>query len=206
MKYAAVLLNAIGVCMLGSAVVAVTRPQPAPVKPAVPANAAGVDRAGADLDAARRSLAAVESLRRSLARANDGGPSNLIAQPVARSTQSAAGPDLPQRQLTLLLETLEERRAVVDGRLVRAGDRLPHGGRVVRLRDDRVLLAEKQGRQTLAMPLARLRIGTVTTLAKARGSDADRDAGTGSVAAAGPQAGASAALAAATAKSGGTQP
>lgn len=162
MKYAVVILNATGVAILGWAMTAVTHmvaPLPADsgrtVQPSPPAK-------DAELDAVQRSLAALSRLGRSMEQADGAVSASLIGQPLSRDDAGGDGrAALPQRQLSVLLETPNERSAVIDGQVVRRGDHLPEGGRVVALGPNRVLVAEKHGHQSLDMPAGRIRIGTV---------------------------------------------
>lgn len=86
----------------------------------------------------------------------------VIAQAVAGGA-SAESPTMPQRQLLLVLQGPDDAGlvALLDGRLVRSGERLEQGGRVLRIETDRVELAERLGRQTLTLPRDSVRVGTV---------------------------------------------
>lgn len=192
MKYAVVLLNAIGVLVLGWAFFVLTRSVAPPLKAPLPVPATADANSDKEREAAQHTLAAIEKLGREMTSASNKDAGTLIALPSA--TGGVIGrPELPQRELTLLLEAQGDRRAVIDGRLVRAGDRLPAGGRVLRLRTSQVTLAEKQGRQTLDMPVAQIRVGSV--LRRATKSDVENATPVGTVTAGTPSADNAAALA-----------
>lgn len=162
MKYAVVLLNAIGVIILGWAMTALTRTV-APMPPSTGKAAQSVPAGNTELDAVQRSLAAIARLGRNMEQPAEAPSSSLIGQPLTKGEAGEGGPELPRRQLTVLLESAQGRSAVIDGQLVRKGDRLPEGGRVLNLRPNGVLLAEKQGRQALEIPAGKVRIGTVSS-------------------------------------------
>lgn len=181
MKYAAIILNALGILILGFAISMLTRPGVLrPVRTlSLEAPALKNDDAK-QLSSTRQSLGSLEQLKSvftgSMAESNQ----SLIAQMSTRvennnasalassNSQGNGASALPeQRRLTLLLESSEGRRAVIDGRLVRTGDRLSDGSKVLAVQDDRVILLEKKKRQTLTLPLSQLRVGTLS-----RNSDA----------------------------------
>lgn len=92
--------------------------------------------------------------------AREANEMTLLALPPL-GAPGAGGPTMPHREVTVLARSGEDELAVVDGQLVRRGARLREGGRVSRLQDDRVVVTEKQGRQTLSLPLEQLRVGTL---------------------------------------------
>jgi len=176
MKYAAIILNVLGILILGFAISMLTRPGVLrPVRTlSLEAPALKNDDAK-QLSSTRQSLASLEQLKSVLTGSTADSNQPLIAQISTRSENNNASAlassnsqgngtsALPeQRRLTLLLESSEGRRAVIDGRLVGAGDHLPDGSKVLGLQDDRVILLEKKKQQTLTLPLSQLRVGTLS--------------------------------------------
>lgn len=92
--------------------------------------------------------------------AREANDMTLLALPPL-GAPGAGGPTMPHREVTLLARSGDDDIAVVDGQLVRRGARLHDGGRLSRLQDDHVVVTEKQGRQTLSLPLTQLRVGTL---------------------------------------------
>lgn len=92
----------------------------------------------------------------------------------------SGGPDkdakttvMPQRDVTMLVQSNGAMAAMIDNLLVGVGEVLPDGGRVLHIAADHVVVRERNGRQTLALPFERLQVGTLraadapkTTLAK----------------------------------------
>lgn len=72
-----------------------------------------------------------------------------------------------QYRLSLVYYGKDYRRAVIDDAMLAEGDRLPSGGRVLAIHEDRVVVRDRTGRHTLAVPSARLRIGSIQTVAPA---------------------------------------
>ena len=91
----------------------------------------------------------------------------LLGLPIVRDTSAAALRILPKRNLTMVLQSRLEPRAMIDGLLVKPGDALPYDGRVAEINTDRVIVIEKYGKQTLAMAVGQARLGpfAVTTTA-----------------------------------------
>ncbi|MDR5875431.1 hypothetical protein [Vreelandella gomseomensis] len=86
-------------------------------------------------------------------------------QPVVEqhnATESLIRAPLPDRRLTLLLDG-QSRMAMIDGALVKPGDSLPGGGRVVRIDSRVAVVREREGReQTLRLPEEEtMRLGTL---------------------------------------------
>ena len=50
---------------------------------------------------------------------------------------------------------------MLDGRVVRVGSRLSGGGRVIKVSNEAMVIAERKGRRTLKMPLRQLRVGNL---------------------------------------------
>lgn len=70
---------------------------------------------------------------------------------------------MPKRSLSLHLENLanDTQSVTIDGRLAQRGTRLAEGGRVSQIRTHGAVVTEQLGRQTLALPISELRIGTL---------------------------------------------
>lgn len=185
MKYAALILNALGMLIFGFAISMLTRPGillpvrtlKADVTPATQNDDAR------QLASARQTLFSMEKLKPALVSLAAGTKAPLIAQTSVASVRaepsSASQADsngntasiLPaQRRLTLMIDGTEGRRAVIDGRLVRSGDLLPDGSKVVSLLEDHAVLAQKKQRQVLTLPLAQLRVGTLSRRSEVTGT------------------------------------
>lgn len=80
----------------------------------------------------------------------DGQPGASGASP-EKGGAPAPPPPPPARELAGILVGPRERLAIIDGTIVRAGDRLDDE-RVVDIRHDRVVLAREGGRRTLRLP------------------------------------------------------
>lgn len=166
MKYAALMLNALALALLGWGLFALygllTPRVPQARVPMVelaplPARVA-TDRkqVAATLDA----IARIDERMRTLAPVS---ARPLVALP-AVGTPGAAGPTMPLRSLTMLMRQGDEFVAMVDNQLVRRGDRLRDGGRVLKIDAGQVVVREASGRQTLSVPTDRLRVGTLRAL------------------------------------------
>ena len=163
MKYAALLLNAAALLLLGWTLTGVislmggriplVRPPMIELKPLVDKYV----QEQADSMVALQTLNGLKIRNEKMGGAPD--PS-LVALP-APGTPGSEGTLMPERQLTLLAHTADESVAVVDGRLVRGGQRVSGGGRIGGIRESKVMVSEKTGRQTLAVPLESLRVGTL---------------------------------------------
>jgi hypothetical protein len=88
--------------------------------------------------------------------------SGLIALP-ASTAQDAKNRALPQRQVTLLMKDDSGFSAMVDGVLVRSGQLLEREGRVLSVSEGQVIVAEKNGKQTLTVSVDSLRVGALRT-------------------------------------------
>lgn len=80
-------------------------------------------------------------------------PVNLTASDAAALQASSV--EHRRRVVTLLYSGDGFKRAVVDGKYLRAGDRLPGGARVMSITDNSVLIRSPQGREVLHVPSAR---------------------------------------------------
>lgn len=101
------------------------------------------------------------------AQRRDYGPRDLVAL-APRSVVSASGarvvvdgPTMPERELTVRMQSDAGQLAVIDGQLVRVGASLPQGGRVLFMPPGSVVIQERNGRQTLRTPTERMGIGTL---------------------------------------------
>ncbi len=68
---------------------------------------------------------------------------------------------LPERRLSLIVMGGDEPRAMIDGTMVSGGSTLSDGGRVERIERDRVIVAERNGRQELAIGREATRVGRI---------------------------------------------
>ncbi len=92
------------------------------------------------------------------------GDTSLIAYSKINSTDPALLAKLddgdkkserPLARVSMLYSGQDFNRAVVDGKYVRRGDRLPSGARVLRISEDSVLIRNGRHRQTLHVPDSR---------------------------------------------------
>lgn len=163
MKYAALLLSALALALLGWGLTGLgstikmravpVRPPALELKPLAEKDT----QEQADIFAALKAISGLAAQRSSGA-STTGMP--LVALPVPGAPGSD-GPLIPTRRVTLLLRSGTEAMAVVDGTMVKEGQRLAGGGRVRKIGDGGVLLSETNGRQTLGVPLDTLRVGTL---------------------------------------------
>jgi hypothetical protein len=164
MKYAALILNGVAVLLLGWTLYAVvqlsqarapSRHLPAlEMSPLPQALRSDQLRAGEAFDA----IARIQS--RMPGSAVDA--KTLVALP-APGVPLEGSVHMPARSLSLHLDNLaaETQSVVIDGHLLRQGARLDRGGKVVRIEPNKVLVAERLGRQKLALPTDQLRVGTL---------------------------------------------
>ena len=110
-----------------------------------------------DIFAALKAISGLAAKRQS---AGSASTLPLVALP-APGAPGSDGPLIPTRQVTLMVRSGDEALAVVDGDMVREGQRLVGGGRVRRIGDGVVTIVEANGRQTLNVPLDTLRVGTL---------------------------------------------
>jgi hypothetical protein len=165
MKYAALILNAIAIALLGWTLYAVVqlthartsgRHLPAlEMTPLPQALRSDKLQVGQAFDA----IARIQARTPAQAAA---GAGTLIALPVP-GVKIEGSVHMPERSLSLHLDDLaaETQSVVIDGRLVRQGARLDGGGRVVRVEPNEALVAERLGRQKLVLPTDQLRVGTL---------------------------------------------
>lgn len=164
MKYAALILNGVAVLLLGWTVYGVVQLAQArtptvrgPVMELMPlVPALRTDQA--------RVLQAFGAMERVQLQASgpDPQPQPLITLP-APGRPIEGSVQMPARSLSLHLDNLgaETQMVVIDGHLVRQGAQLEQGGRVKQVQPHEVLVTEQLGRQTLALPLSELRVGTL---------------------------------------------
>lgn len=163
MKYAALLLNTLALGLLAWALAGLTSvmggrsaPSRMPVVEVKPLPEKDVQEQAAIMTA----LQAINSLRTRGDQASSYSIAGLIAQPVP-GAPGTDGPLLPERKVTMVMHSAEGAVAVVDGRLVRSGQRIGDGGRIGAIREDKLVVTEKNGRQTMKLPIDGLRVGTL---------------------------------------------
>ena len=163
MKYAALLLNAFAVLMLvwGLTGVASFTGARAPQLrlPAVELKPMA-DKDLLEQGDILKALQAIGRLDASPLPVRGASHPELVSQP-APGAPGSGGPLMPQRRVTLLVDGPDGYVAMIDGQLVRAGQRLSAGGKVTGFQGTQILVQEKNGRQTLSVPLDGLRVGTL---------------------------------------------
>ena len=178
MKYAAIALHAITIAILIWVVAAFLQPKQVIIPPVQSGRAAPVTTPEVlkkDADGALQALSSLALIKGHLGRDKpaSGFPTAssvtvaLIGQAPVVDRSAQALRVMPKRNLTLVLQSLREPRAMIDGLLVKPGDQLPDNGRVAEINADRVVLIEKYGKQTLTLSAARTRFGAPT---EARGN------------------------------------
>lgn len=109
-----------------------------------------------NIDQNRKALAALDALALApvaIASSPAVTPSSAAPAGLASDEGTPAEPVVVSHQLTLILSTDQGRRAIVDGVLVRAGERLADGSRVLTIGRDHVSLDASSGeRLTLRLP------------------------------------------------------
>jgi hypothetical protein len=162
-KYAALLLNTLALGLLAWALAGVTSvvggrsaPSRMPMVEVKPLPDKDVQEQASIMTA----LQAINSLRTRGDQTSSYSTAGLIAQP-APGAPGTDGPLLPERKVTMVMHSADGAVAVVDGHLVRSGQRLGDGGRIGAIREDRLVVAEKNGRQTMKLPVDGLRVGTL---------------------------------------------
>lgn len=165
MKYVALTLQTLALLLVGYALFGLyglsqrtlaNRPSAAVTLRPLPERAAVDGGVVATLDAIGQLGA-----RARAARAAGGGAGLPLLALAPPGTPGAVGPAMPQRDVTMLLQGDAGPLAMIDDRLVGVGARLPGGGRVLSIGRDQVLVRETQGRQTLSVPIDRLRVGVL---------------------------------------------
>ena len=165
MKYLALSGLLVAAIVLGLGVWLATRP----VQPAMPETPAGNRQISGDPAALGREILQVSQLEKSLARIESRAfaqreEGHLIAFAKPRVIDPALlaaaakkdGKAKPRHARVSLLYTGQGfNRAVVDGKYVRQGDRLPNGGRVLNISENSVLIRSGHKRHRLHVPDAR---------------------------------------------------
>lgn len=163
MKYAALLLNTLALALLAWAlagVASVMGGRTASVRPSLVEVKPLPEKDVQEQASIMTALNAINSLAARGAQAPSYNQMALIAQP-APGAPGSDGPLMPERRVTMLMHSADGATAVVDGRLVRSGQRIAEGGRIGAIREDKLVVTEKNGRQTMSLPMDRLRVGTL---------------------------------------------
>lgn len=164
MKYAALLLNVVAVALLGWAMYGVvqlaqarTPNVRAPIMELAPLPLA----LRADQARVAEAFGAMERIQEQASR-RGGHSQNLIALP-APGREIVGSVQMPRRSLSLHMDDLgtEKQTVVIDDRLARQGARLQEGGRITKVEPNQVVVTERLGHQTLTLPDAGLRVGTL---------------------------------------------
>lgn len=166
MKYFAIGLHALGIGILVWALAFFLKPKSVPIPPVQAGRAAPVSTSEAlkkDADTAAQALSSLTLLKDQLGRlpAVQTATAPLLGLTPVRDLSASALRIMPKRQLTLVLQSRLEPRAMIDGRLVKPGDTLSDGGRVAAINSDRVVLVERYGTQTLTMATGRARMAAL---------------------------------------------
>lgn len=164
MKYLAIGLHAVGVGILVGVLAFFLKPKSMPIPPVQAGRAAPVSTPEVlkkDADTAAQALLSLTLLNDQIGRLPgvQAVPAPLLGLTPVRDLSASALRIMPKRQLTLVLQSRLEPRAMIDGRLVKPGDTLPDDGRVAEINTDRVVLVERYGTQTLTMATGRARFG-----------------------------------------------
>lgn len=85
---------------------------------------------------------------------------SLLSQAESRGTGTSDS-QMPERHVAVVIDGDGDASAVLDGSVVRSGAELIGGGRLKSIHGDRVMTSEKNGKQTLQLPIRRMRIGTL---------------------------------------------
>lgn len=164
MKYAALILNGVAVVLLGWTVYAVVQLAQArtptvrgPVMELMPL----VPALRTDPSRVLQAFSAMERVQ--LQASTQGAPPQTLITLPAPGRAIEGSVQMPERSLSLHLDNLgaETQKVVIDGHLVHQGAQLDNGGRVAHVKPNEVLVTEQLGRQTLALPLSELRVGTL---------------------------------------------
>ncbi len=164
MKYAALLLNGLAVLLLGwvlYGVVQLGQPRSSGLRPAMvelhplPTNLDGTQVGFADAVGTMTQLKTKTSY-------SEISVEELLPLP-APGVDLTDSLQMPKRSLSLHLENLvnNTQSVTIDGRLAQRGTRLDDGGRVSQIRPHSAVVTEQLGRQTLALPIPELRVGTL---------------------------------------------
>lgn len=165
MKYAALILNALALLLLGWVLYGVLQLTGVRAPAVRPVSMELMPLAAATQIEQGKVAEALEAMRR-MAPGNDvvktASANGLLSVP-APGTPLVGSVQMPQRSMSLHLENVltDKQTVVIDNRLVQRGDRLTEGGRVLRVRPNEATVAEKEGKQTLMLPVNDMRVGTL---------------------------------------------
>jgi hypothetical protein len=164
MKYAALLLNVVAVALLGWAmygVVQLAQARTPNVRPPVLELAPLPVALRADQARVADAFGAMARIQEQTSRRGV-DLQNLIALP-APGREIVGSVQMPRRSLSLHMNDLgtDKQTVVIDDRLARQGARLQEGGRITKVESNKVVVTERLGRQTLTLPDAGLRVGTL---------------------------------------------
>ena len=163
MKYFAIGLHTIGIVILVWTLAFFLKPKSVPIPPVQAGRAAPVSTPEVlkkDADTAAQALSSLTLLKDQLGRLPlvQVATTPLLGLTPVRDLSASALRIMPKRQLTLVLQSRLEPRAMIDGKLVKPGDTLSDDGRVAEINTDRVVLVERYGTQTLTMATGRARM------------------------------------------------
>lgn len=165
MKYAALILNALTLLLLGWGLYGLVqltgvrspsvRPVTMELTPLPPSAQAEQTKVAEALEAMRRMAPGNDAVKTASA-------SGLLSVP-APGTPQVGSVQMPQRSMSVHLENVltDRQTVVIDSRLVQRGDRLADGGRVQRVRSNEATVSEKNGKQILVLPVDDMRVGTL---------------------------------------------
>jgi len=162
-KYFAIGLHALAIGILVWALALFLKPKSVLIPPVQAGRAAPVSTPEVlrkDAETAARAVSSLALLKGQLGRLPvvQAAPAPLLGLTPVRDLSASALRIMPKRQLTLVLQSRLEPRAMIDGRLVKPGDTLSEDGRVAEINTDRVVLVERYGTQTLTMATGRARL------------------------------------------------
>lgn len=160
MKYLATVVLAFGLLVFGWGAYTVLRPALQRQALAVPAapdsgETARLQQQTRDAEGVLATLSGLQTLMQPSAL-----PVTLIAQVPPGKNEPVKSP-YPLRLLSLVYYGSDYQRAVLDGQMYAAGDSLPAGGKLLEVKEDRVVIKERAGVRSIAVPSDKLRIGTV---------------------------------------------
>ncbi|MDP5238574.1 hypothetical protein Q9Q94_03485 [Uliginosibacterium sp. 31-16] len=160
MKYVATVILAFGLLILGWGGYGVLRPslqrstQESPFVADAGATS-GLHQQATEAESVLKKLSSLQALMQPSAL-----PLTLIAQVPPGKNAPVKSP-YPVRELSLVYYGDDYRRVVLDGLMFAVGDALPSGGKLLEVKEDRVVIKERVGVRSIAVPGDRLRIGTV---------------------------------------------
>lgn len=176
MKYAALMLNALALMLLGwglFALYGLLTPRVPQARVAMVELAPLPARAATDRQQVADTLDAIARINERMRTLAPVSARPMVAVP-ALGTPGSVGPTMPRRSVTMVVRQGNEFVAMVDDQLVRQGDRLRNGGKVVKIDSSQVVIREGSGLQTLSMPVDRLRVGTMRSTQAPDATAADR--------------------------------